>query len=287
MRRSPFLLSICLLASSCAPGDRLIVASKNFSENVFLAELVAQHVEARLGIPVDRRFNLGGTFLCHQALVSGEADLYPEYTGTALTAILESEVVKDPGEALRQVRLQYVEQFQVEWMGPFGFEDTYAILVRGDEAPGLKTISDLADRAADYRIGFNFEFVERADGWEGLQGAYGLEFGSEPVTMDLSLVYQALAERRIDVAVGNSTHGLISKLGLRRLQDDRRYFPPYDAATVVRSDAFGRFPGLREALVELEGRIDDTRMREINREIDVEMKPVEQAVREFRSQHLP
>ena len=223
----------------------------------------------------------------HQAILSGEADLYPEYTGTALTAILESDVVKDPAEALREVRLQYAERFGAEWTGPFGFEDTYAILVRGEETESLRSISDLAKVAEDYRIGFNFEFVERADGWRGLQAAYGLQFAEEPSTLDLSLVYQALAERQIDVAVGNSTHGLISKLDLRQLEDDRRYFPPYDAANVVRSDAFERFPGLREALAELEGCIDDERMREINRQIDVEMKPIAQAARDFRAEVFP
>lgn len=261
----------------------MIVASKNFTENAFLAELIAQHVESRLGISVRRRLNLGGTFLCHQALLAGEADIYPEYTGTALTAVLEAEVEKDPAEALRKVRLEYADRFQAEWVAPFGFEDTYAILVRGDEPESLQTISDLARRAGEYRIGFNFEFTERADGWRGFRETYGLEFAEEPVTMDLSLVYQALAEEKIDVAVGNSTHGLISKLELRHLADDQRYFPPYDAAAVVRSDAFQRFPGLREALAELEGAIDDETMREINRAIDVNGKPIAQAARDLRA----
>ncbi len=280
-------LAVALLAlAGCSSEATLVVGAKNFSENAFLGELIAQHVEARLGVRVVRRLNLGGTFICHTALVSGEIDIYPEYTGTALTSILKQKAVKDPSEALRRVRLEYREQYEAEWIAPFGFEDTYAILVREDSPDDLRTISDLARYTDRYRIGFNFEFVEREDGWPGFVETYGLRFAERPETLDLSLVYQALAEKRIDVAVGNSTHGLIPKLGLRQLVDDRRYFPPYDAAAIVRSDAFERFPGLREALEELGGLIDDSAMRKLNRELDVDLRPVEQVVRDFRERKL-
>jgi len=274
--------AVLLLAlTACESEPMLVVGSKNFSENVFLGELVAQHVEARTGLRVERRLNLGGTFICHEALKAGQIDLYPEYTGTALTAILEAEPVKEPAEALRQVRLEYQQRFEAEWAPPFGFEDTYAILVRGDEPEELTTISALAERAGEYRIGFNFEFMERGDGWPGFRETYGLEFAEEPATLDLSLVYQALVDRRIDVAVGNSTHGLIEKFGLRMLEDDRRYFPPYDAAMIVREDAYVRFPGLREALDEIGGAIDVATMRELNRRLDVEQEAPETVAREF------
>ena len=282
MRHLLCLLTVAALLG-CSSEERLIVGSKNFSENVFLAELVAQHVEATTDIPVERRLNLGGTFICHQALLVGEIDLYPEYTGTALTSILEAPIVKDRAGALASVREQYEQRFDATWAAPFGFEDTYAILVRDADAPDdLRTISDLARYTDAYTIGFNFEFIEREDGWRGFQRTYDLAFEKEPVTMDLSLVYQGLAERRIDVAVGNSTHGLIPKLGLRQLDDDRRYFPPYDAAAIVRQDAFARFPGLEAALAELDGKIDGDAMREINRRLDVELEPVEAVARDFR-----
>ena len=273
---------IALAAALGCGGEAVGVGSKNFSENVFLGELIAQQIERRTDYAVERRLNLGGTFLCHQALLTGEIDVYPEYTGTALTAILEDDLIRDPEAAWKRVDSEYRRRFEARWMPPFGFNDTFAVLVReADAPPELRTISDLAKVAPQLTLGFNFEFGEREDGWAGLRQSYSLEFAEPPKTLDLNLVYQALRDRRIDVGIGNSTHGLIPALDLRMLEDDRDYFPPYDAAAVVRQEALERFPGLEEALAELTGAIDQERMREINRRLDVEKIPAAEAARRF------
>lgn len=276
------LAALLVLWSGCSGGSGSIsIGSKNFSENVFLAELVAQQIERRTDYRVVRRLNLGGTFICHQALVSGQIDLYPEYTGTALTAILEQPAEGDRKEVYQAVSKAYAERFDATWAPPFGFNNTFALLVRGDAPESLQTISDLAADGGDLRLGYNFEFEQRADGFSGLAETYGLELDQAPKTLDLNLVYKALVDEEIDVAVGNSTHGQIPGLGLRQLEDDRGYFPPYDAAMVVRRDALERFPGLREALEELGGRISQQQMQRINRRLDVDQIDPADAAREF------
>jgi len=273
-------LALMLLVQGCGSSDHIVVASKNFSENVLLGEVIAQKLESH-GFKVDRRLNLGSTFLCHQALASGGIDIYPEYTGTALTAVLNQPVVRDPAQTFALVHKAYLAQFQAEWLAPFGFNNTFAVMVRDSEPAELATISDLARVAKRYTIGYNFEFEQREDGYDGMKSMYGLEFATEPKSMDLNLVYQALEQGQVDVAVGNSTHGLIERLGLRVLDDDRQYFPPYDAAAIVRSEALSRFAGLREALAELSGAIDETTMRELNRQVDVDQVAVEDVAADF------
>lgn len=277
-----FLAAAVLILAGCQAGEpALTVASKNFSENVFLAELVAQQVERRTDYPVVRRLNLGGTFICHQALISGQVDLYPEYTGTALTAILELPTSSDRQAVFETVSRDYEQRFQARWAAPFGFNNTFALLVRGDAPAALQSISDLASDGRDLVLGYNFEFEQRSDGFAGLSKTYGLELTTPSKTLDLSLVYKALADKEIDVAVGNSTHGLIDGLGLRQLADDRNYFPPYDAAMVVREDAFERFPQLGGALAELAGALSQNEMRRINRRLDVDQVSPAEAAREF------
>lgn len=275
------LLAAALLLAACSSPDVIRVGSKNFTENVFLGELIAQQIERTTDYRVDRRLNLGGTFLCHQALLAGEIDIYPEYTGTALTAILEQPVQDDPGAVLESVRQAYAERFNLVWTRPFGFNDTYAVLMRAEDHPDVRTLTDLAAVAPRLTIGFNFEFLEREDGWKGMRDVYGLELKGDPVTMDLNLVYQALRAGQVDVAVGNSTHGLIEKLDLRILDDDRRYFPPYEAAPVVRRETLDRFPGLEQALNQLGGRLPDAKMRELNQALDVDQRRVEEVAAEF------
>ncbi|MBI1357773.1 MAG: ABC transporter substrate-binding protein [Acidobacteria bacterium] len=282
MRRRLGFWALTILLAGCGRGtDTIVVASKNFSENHFLAELIAQQIERKTGLTVERRMNLGGTFLCQQALVSGQADVYPEYTGTALTAILQHAPEKDPARTLEIVQQEYAERFGAEWPVQFGFDSTFALLVRRDAPPSLRTLSELARLAPEMTIGMNFEFLEREDGWRGLADEYVLEFAGPPKTLDLNLVYQALAAGELDVAVGNATHGLIERLNLRRLEDDRHYFPPYDAGAVARTEALEAHPGLREALEALNGTISLEKMQEINRELDVEQRPAAELAREF------
>ncbi len=282
-----FLLLLAAVLSSCSVGgDRIVVGSKNFTENLLLGELLAQHLEARTGLTVERRLNLGGTFLCHQALRAGQLDIYPEYTGTALTAILEQPVLRDAGEVFQTVSSAYREKFAAEWMKPFGFNNTFAIVVAAETAEShhLKRISDLAAISPKLTIGFNFEFFERQDGYRGLIDAYGLSFAQDPRTMDMSLVYTALRDGKIDVGIGNGTDGLIEALRLIVLEDDKSYFPPYDAAAVVRSDTLKRHPAVRTALDELGGILSEEEMRRWNHEIDGKHRSVAEVARQLRQE---
>lgn len=276
---------LLLLLTACGrDGSSIIVGSKNFTESVVLAELIAQQIEARTDLRVERRLNLGGTFLTHQALVAGQIDVYPEYSGTALTAILEQPVRRDPAEVLRIVTDAYRQQFHAEWLAPFGFNNTYAIVVREEDADqkGLKTLSDLAAVSSQFVIGFMFEFSERQDGYRGLVETYGMSFKDEPRTMDLGLIYRALRDKQIDVGVGSATDGLISALKMRVLEDDKSYFPPYDAAPVTRTAALDAHPELRESLAALGGILSEQEMREVNYAVDGEQRPVKDVVRELR-----
>ncbi len=281
MKRILFL--ILLVALSCDKEDRIVVGSKNFSEQVILAEMLVQHIERTLNIPVERKLNLGGSFICHKALVSGEIDLYVEYTGTAYTAILKREVKSDPTAVLNETRDAYKSQFDLLWTEPFGFNNTFAIIIRGEDARrlGLKTISDAARHTPNWKAGFGYEFTERKDGYPGLAEAYNLKFSEHPKVMDLMLTYRAVAEKQVDVISGNSTDGTIAKLDLFVLDDDKRYFPPYEAAPVVRNATLKKFPKLLVTLNQLAGKISEDDMRKMNYEVDGEHKDARQVALEF------
>jgi glycine betaine/choline ABC-type transport system substrate-binding protein len=258
------------------------VASKDFTESIILAEIFAQGLEAR-GLSVERRYELGGN-LAHEALASGEADVYPEYTGTSLMAILRHPPDTDARRVYDRVKSEYATRFDIEVGPPLGFEDTFAILVRSTDARrlNLKTVSDTAAHAPKWRAGFGQDFMSRADGYEGFARAYGLQFGSRPREMDLSLSYRALAEGQVDVIAGNSTDGMISTLKLTQLEDDRHYFPPYEAVLLVRRDALERLPAARELLQHLAGSISTEEMRQLNYEVDGNKRPAAEVVREWR-----
>lgn len=277
------------LGAACGGGDGIVVASKNFTEQTILAELVAQQVERRTEIDVDRRFYLGGTFVCHEAILSGEVDIYVEYTGTALTAILELPPLQDPGAVFDTVSQLYARRFDLVWLDPLGFNNTFAILVRGSTARrlDLKTISDAAEHTDSWQPGFGYEFMEREDGFRGLKQTYGLEFAGPPKTMELGLTYRALADGQVDLIAGNSTDGLIAALNLKQLEDDRSYFPPYEAAPVIRRDALERYPEMDRALRELAGKITDEEMRRLNYLVDVEQRDVAAVVREWLAEEIP
>ncbi|HET9529210.1 MAG TPA: glycine betaine ABC transporter substrate-binding protein, partial [Blastocatellia bacterium] len=265
-------------------GPRVVVGSKDFTEQVILAEIVAQVIETRTGIEVERRFELGGD-LCHRAMISGEMDIYVEYTGTAFSAILKHDPITDARKAYLQVKQEYAERFDLEWLEPLGFNNTFAILVRGEDARrlGLKNISDIAPYSPRWRAGFGQDFMSREDGYPGFARVYGLRFTEPPREMDLSLTYRALANRQVDVIAGNSTDGLINKLDLYQLADDRSYFPPYEAAAVARREALDRHPEIREALGGLAGKISDDEMRRLNYSVDGEGRDPKDVAREFLS----
>ena len=258
-----------LTAVACrAPGPAAIrVGSKNFTEQVVLGELAALALEAE-GLKVARKLDLGGTFLCQQALVAGELDLYPEYTGTAFAAILKEKAVSDAAKVRARVVEEYARRWRLVWAPPLGFENTFALVMRGDDARrlGVARISDLAAHP-ELRPGFGYEFLERADGYAGLAAAYGLSFRARPAQMDLGLLYPALAQGKVDVVAGNSTDGPIATMRLSVLEDDRHYFPPYEAAFVVR-DPVWRDARVRRALERLSGAIDAAAMRGMNAAVD-------------------
>jgi osmoprotectant transport system permease protein len=261
--------------------DRIVVGSKNFTEQVILGELVAQTIE-RAGLPVDRRLNLGGTFICDRALQSGDIDVYVEYSGTALTAIFKQPVSRDPAAVLETVRTQYADTGRT-MLAPLGFNNTFAVLVRGDDARRLqlRTLSQLAAHAPGWRAGFGYEFLERADGFSGLASTYGLRFAAAPRVMDLALIYRALAQDQVDVIAGDATAGLIDALDLAMLEDDRRYFPPYDAVPVMNAATLLRYPQIRPALERLSGRVTAAAMRRMNYAVDGRREDPAAVVRAF------
>jgi len=265
------------------------VGSKNFTESDLLGEIVAQQIERRTGLSVERRFHLGGTFVCHQAITSGQIDLYVEYTGTAYTAVLKHAPVADRDSVYRTVARDYAQRFGLAWVKPFGFNNTFAITVRHRDATryGLSRISDLARLAPRWRAGFGYEFLERADGFRGLANVYGLRFASPPTAMDLGLTYRALAEGKVDVIAGNSTDGQIQALDLLVLEDDRHYFPPYEAAPVIRQAALTRHAGIAAALAQLAGRISDAEMRRLNALADVEHRDIASIARDWLRATVP
>lgn len=293
MRTSlPRFLSVLLIAavcvtSGCGPTRRkkIVVGSKFFTEQVLLAELLAQHIEARTGIPVERKTNLGGTLLVHKAMLAGELDLYVEYTGTALTAVLNETPGNEAQGAYERVKQEYARRFGLEVGPPLGFENTFAMVIRGDDAKklSLRKLSDIAGVAPKWRAGVGYEFLERPDGFPGLCERYGLRFREKPRVMDLGLIYRALVDHQVDIVAGNSTDGLIEALNLVALEDDAHYFPPYDAVPVTRKATLERFPELRAALAELAGKISAADMRRMNYAVDKLHQEPAAVVREFRT----
>lgn len=284
LRATAGALLLALVLVACGDSaDRVAVGSKFFTEQDILGEILATWIERTTDLRVQRRLHLGGTFICHQALTSGDLDLYVEYTGTALTAILEKPPIQDPTAVYDTVRRAYRERWSLEWLEPLGFENTFALLVRESMADslGLETISDLAAHDDELVPGTGYEFVEREDGYPGLVDRYGLDFASGPKTMELGLLYRALASGDVDLVAGNSTAGQIAALDLVMLEDDRSYFPPYDAVPVIRRATLRRHPGLRETLERLGGRIDTRTIRRLNEAVNVEGRDFREVAREW------
>ena len=294
MRRLERLILCCVccagvlpLASGCKKQaqSKITIGSKFFTEQVVLAELLAQHIEAKTGIPVVRKTNLGGTLLVHKALLSGDLDLYVEYTGTALTAVLNEKPQGSAADVYNRVKKLYAEKFHLEVTEPLGFENNFAMVIRGDDAQKMhiRTLSNLASIAPKWRAGVGYEFLERPDGFPGLSKRYHLQFVESPKVMDLGLIYRALVDHQVDVVAGNSTDGLIDALGLVALEDDQHYFPPYDAVAVVRESTMARFPQLRAALAELGGKISASDIRKLNHAVDAQHQDAAAVVRAFRA----
>jgi len=286
MDRTPLLagLTLILALGGCSSKPRPVsVGSKNFTEQVVLGEIIAQHLERQLHQPVERRLNLGGTLLAHQSIVKGEIDLFPEYTGTALTAVLKQPAETSPEVVLQHVREEYLRRFGIEWLAPLGIDNTFAMVIRGADARAqhLETLSDAAKAAKPWALGIGYEFEQRPDGLPALESAYPLKWQGSPKTMDLGLLYQALGQDQIGMAAGNATDGLLSKLDLKVLADDRHAFPPYQVCIEAREDRLRDVPGLRAALDQLSGKFNNRTMQNLNYQVDGLHQPVAKVATDF------
>jgi len=283
------LLALVLVAgcgaAACSESQprAIVVASKNFTEQAVLGELLSQRIEHAAHLPVERRFYLAGTYICHQALLAGRADLYVEYTGTALAAVLKESPQAGSARVYERVRAEYARRWDLAVLPSLGFDNSFAVVIRGDDAGRLnvRTLSQAAVHAPEWRLGVGYEFMERPDGYAGLAATYGLTFREPPRVMDLGLLYRALQSKEVDLAVGNSTDGLIAALGFVPLQDDKHYFPPYDAVPIVRRQTLQQFPSLGPALEGLAGRISAEDMRRMNSAVDSQHRDAADVVREF------
>lgn len=274
-----------LLWLSCSPshGDRIVVGSKNFTESFILGELIAQQIETHTHLKVERRFYLAGTYICQQAMLAGRIDVYPEYTGTALTAVLKESATGDKAEVYQRVKSEYERRFGLTLGPAFGFNDTFAMEIRGEDARRLNvnTLSQAAQFAPQWRAGFGYEFMERPDGYRGLVATYGLHFAGEPRIMDLGLLARALKDHQIDFAGGNATDGLIPALDLFVLQDDKHYFPPYEAVPIIREQTVREHPEVAQVLAALDGQISDAEMQQMNYAVDAQHRDTADVVRDF------
>src|SRR5712692_7007694 len=280
------LAVILTLLSACTRQPRIVVGCKNFTEQIVLGELIAQQIENKTHLAVERRFYLGGTYIAHQSILAGRIDTYPEYTGTALTAVLKQSPGSDRKAVYDRVKSEYEKQFHLTLGPPLGFNDTFAIEVRGDDARRLHlaTLSQSAAFTPQWRAGFGYEFMERPDGYKGLVATYGLRFAAAPRIMDLGLLTRALKDHQVDLIAGNMTDGLIPALDLFALDDDKHYFPPYEAVLVVREQTLAEHPEVKQALDELAGKISDAEMRQLNYAVDGQKRDVKGVAREFLKQ---
>ncbi len=284
-------IGLVLLGSAAVISSRrtaIVVGSKNFTEQLILGEIVAQTIERETGLPVDRRLNLGGTLICERALASGDIDVYVEYTGTALTAVFHQPLAGDTAAVLQTVRDAYARTGRT-LLEPLGFNNTFTILIRGADARTLrlKTIDDAAAHAPRWRAGFGYEFLERPDGFPGLSKQYGLRFADPPRVMDLTLTYRALASGQVDLIAGDAPAGLIKALDLFPLEDNRRYFPPYDAVPVARAAMLLRYPEVHRALTALAGTISAADMQAMNNAADAGREDPSAIARRFLESRAP
>jgi len=287
------LLAACVALTMAACGARrgetIVIGSKNFPEQALLGEILAQHIEGRTHLRVERRFYLAGSYICQQALLAGRIDTYVEYTGTALTAILHDPIESDSAAVFDKVKQEYMRRFALEVMPSLGFNNTFAIVIRGEDARRLhiSTLTEAAPYALQWRAGFGYEFMERPDGYPGLARVYGLRFAAPPRILDLGLLYRALLDKQVDLVAGNSTDGLLAARDLTILQDDKHYFPPYEAVPIARKDTLDRYPEVRDAVSELAGKISDAEMQKLNYAVAGEGRDVSDVAREFlRSEGL-
>lgn len=276
-------IALAMVSFAGCGTDKIVIGSKDFGENIVLGEMFAQLIEKNTDLKVTRKLNMGGTFVCFEAIKKGDIDIYPEYTGTGLTAQLKMDVVGDPDEAYRVVSEEFDKQYEITWLKPLGFNNTYTLAVTNEvyEQYGIETYSDLAKISDNLVFGAEHEFFDRQDGYDGLVAFYDMTFKGEPKKMNTALKYQAIGNGDMDVTDAFATDGPIKQYKLKVLEDDKGFFPPYYAAPIVRNETLEKHPELSELLDRLGGLLDDAAMTELNYLIDVEGKDVEVVARDF------
>ncbi|HHU04857.1 MAG TPA: glycine/betaine ABC transporter substrate-binding protein [Clostridiales bacterium] len=277
------ILALSVAFTGCSSSDTITVGSKDFTENTVLGEIFAQLIEAKTNLKVNRKLNMGGTFVNFEAIKNGQIDIYPEYTGTALTAQLKMDVINDPDETYRIVSEEFDKQFNIKWMKPLGLNNTYTLAVTNEvyEQYGVETFSDLAAISENLIFGAEHEFFDRQDGFDGLVETYGMKFKGDPKKMNVSLKYQAIGNGEIDVTDAFATDGQIMQYNLKILKDDKNFFPPYYAAPIIRKEVLDKHPELEDVLNSLAGLIDDATMTELNYKVDVENQDIKAVAKEF------
>ncbi|HEU5411540.1 MAG TPA: glycine betaine ABC transporter substrate-binding protein [Candidatus Acidoferrales bacterium] len=284
--RATFSICVSCLIFLCGCADRrntIVVGSKNFPEQAILGEILAQQIESHTHLRVERRFYLAGTYICHQALLAGRIDMYVEYTGSALSAVLKEQPQKDPQSVFESVRNEYANRFHLLVEPPLGFNDSFAIVIRGDDARShqLRSISQALPYANSWRPGFGYEFMERPDGYDGFVKTYGLKFAAAPRIMDLNLLYRALDSHQVDIIAGNTTDGQLLSGDFAVLDDDKHYFPPYQAVVIVHEALAASHPDALKAIVALSGNISDRDMQQMNYEVVEKKKDSVVVARQF------
>jgi osmoprotectant transport system substrate-binding protein len=276
-------LPALLLLAGCGGRQHtsIVVGSKNFTEQWILGEIAAQQLERKLHVKVERKLDFGGTLLTHEAILHGDIDLYPEYTGTGASVVLKKTVPADPALAYMAVKDAYLSRYHLVWLPPLGFNDTFAMVVRAEDARRLTTPALSSAGSRKWRLGVGYEFLTRADGLQKLDKTYPLQWQGTPRSMDLGLLYQALAQHDVDMAVGNSTDAQLTDPKFVALKDDSRAFPPYNACFVLRESLAQEKPQVVMALRMLENHIGDDTMRDLNRRVQIQHEAVEKVARDF------
>lgn len=275
------LFALACSLCSCSRNGAVVVASKNFTEQLLLGEIAAQQLERKLHIKVERKLGLGGTLLTHEAILHGDIDIYPEYTGTASSVILKQPIPEDTAQAYISVKDAYLHRFQLIWLPPLGFNDTFAMVARTQDAQRLSDATLSAADSRPWHLGVGYEFLTRPDGLQKLDKVYALHWDGTPQSMDLGLLYQALRQHKIDLAAANSTDAALTDKNFTVLRDDKKAFPPYSACFIVRKAALDQQPAIETALTMLSNHLGDETMRSLNRRVDVDHQPVEEVAKDF------
>jgi glycine betaine/choline ABC-type transport system substrate-binding protein len=275
------IVMLILGMSGCAQEEKkVVVASKPHSEQYILAEMISQLIETHTDITVEKKLGIGGgTSNIHPAMLKGEIDIYPEYSGTGWLFVLKQDLVNDPQDLFEKTKDMYQAEYNIEWLDLYGFNNTYALAIRESIANelGIETYSDLGLKGKDLVFGAEYDFYEREDGFPALASLYGFDF-KEKKELDIGLKYAAIGAGEVDIINAFSTDGLLAEYDLKVLVDDQFYFPSYQATTLVRGETLEKYPELKDVLNKLAGQISDDEMIQMNYDVEKNnMDPVKVA----------